>query len=43
MKSLIKLISMKLKRPQVVKYYRNNLDDLYTEAEAQISKPKAKL
>jgi hypothetical protein len=34
---------MKLKRPQVVKYYRSHLDDLYAEADEESSKPKAKL
>ncbi|KAF2672698.1 acetyl-CoA synthetase-like protein [Microthyrium microscopicum] len=34
--------TMKLKRPQVVKFYRPHLDDLYAEVEAE-SKPRARL
>ncbi|KAF2097134.1 acetyl-CoA synthetase-like protein [Rhizodiscina lignyota] len=36
--------TFKLKRPKVAKFYRNVLDDLYAEVEAQdATKPKAKL
>jgi hypothetical protein len=34
---------MKLKRPQVIKFYRPHLDDLYEQAEELSRKPKAKL
>lgn len=34
---------MKLKRPKVTKHYREHLDGLYEEVEAEVKRPKAKL